>query len=107
MRTDDRLQTRLVETLERRRRSGALRTLQVPETNAIDFCSNDYLGLARSVELQRRVDAARANLRPTLSSNGSTGSRLITGNSSYAMQVETQLAQFYKRYVHFFCISIL
>ncbi|HYH55523.1 MAG TPA: 8-amino-7-oxononanoate synthase, partial [Anseongella sp.] len=58
-----------------------------------DFCSNDYLGLARSEELKE-------NLRKELSLHsiypvGSTGSRLISGNSAYACQLEEEIALFH------------
>ncbi|HSZ25305.1 MAG TPA: hypothetical protein VK766_06300, partial [Cytophagaceae bacterium] len=56
----------------------------------IDFFSNDYLGLARSQELsemiQQECESQHGNL------NGSTGSRLLSGNSTYTMKVEEELS---------------
>jgi 8-amino-7-oxononanoate synthase len=49
----------------------------------IDFFSNDYLGLANSV-IPRDIEK-----------NGSTGSRLISGNSKEAIQCEQTLAKFF------------
>lgn len=50
----------------------------------IDFCSNDYLGLAK------------VNSEDLLTTSfGSTGSRLITGNSGIAEECEDFLAKFY------------
>ena len=54
----------------------------------IDFWSNDYLGLSRS-ELLKQYD----NTLPS----GSTGSRLIAGNSETAEQTEKAIANFHNR----------
>ncbi|MCA6079129.1 aminotransferase class I/II-fold pyridoxal phosphate-dependent enzyme [Fulvivirga sedimenti] len=48
----------------------------------VDFSSNDYLGLARSDIFSGSPDGA----------HGSTGSRLLTGNSEEAMHTEAYLA---------------
>lgn len=54
------------------------RSLQLRDIEAIDFLSNDYLGLSRnSVFQQGLLDMVVDN--PALLS-GSTGSRLISGN---------------------------
>lgn len=58
-----------------------LRALSVSE-NKIDFYSNDYLSLAR-------------NNSKLISAAGSTGSRLLSGNSQEAMHCETFLATFF------------
>lgn len=52
----------------------------------IDFASNDYLGLARSLEL------AAAVLQEWKGNLGATGSRLLTGNSRYAEELEEKIA---------------
>jgi 8-amino-7-oxononanoate synthase len=75
--------------LEERRVAGNLRFLK-PENGLIDFCSNDYLGFARSVLLKNKIDEEIKRLG--LTANGSTGSRLLTGNSAYAEELEAQIA---------------
>lgn len=79
--------------LEERKTSGAYRSLK-PENDLVDFCSNDYLGFARSAELKRNADAEIALHRHTL--NGSTGSRLISGNLTYTEDLEKQIAAYHK-----------
>ncbi|MEK6615263.1 MAG: pyridoxal phosphate-dependent aminotransferase family protein, partial [Bacteroidota bacterium] len=74
---------------------GALRKLHA-ENNLIDFSSNDYLGFARSEELKRL--SAEEILPPKsliLNFNGSTGSRLLTGNSQYAEELEKFIAEYH------------
>ena len=58
----------------------------------IDFCSNDYLGLAKSEIIQKNILAAYLNKK----SIGSTGSRLITGNSNNYQCLEKFLSKFHK-----------
>ena len=74
--------------LSDRQQTGSYRTLK-PENKLVDFCSNDYLGFARSSTLKSKVDdevATHFNL------NGSTGSRLITGNLTYTEKLEQEIA---------------
>src|SRR3546814_17482917 len=59
----------------------------------IDFCSNDYLGFARSMELQARI-AVELEKHAGYPS-GATGSRLISGNSTYAERREEEIALFH------------
>lgn len=59
--------------------------------NGIDFFSNDYLGYSKNNELINRVK----ELNQTITNLGSTGSRLISGNSKTLMEVEDYLANFY------------
>ncbi|MEC7182370.1 MAG: hypothetical protein VXW15_06630, partial [Bdellovibrionota bacterium] len=71
----------LKESLEKRKIEGHLRSLkQVVNPSAVDFFSNDYLGLAKSSILKNRI----AEKNRSSQSNGSTGSRLLSGNSSLA-----------------------
>ena len=86
------LDTWLAQKLEDRKQKGLLRTL--PESgNLIDFTSNDYLGLSQSKELFRAVKEVIGVLPQR---NGSTGSRLLSGNSPLAVQVEEKLAQIFR-----------
>lgn len=76
----------LNQKLQKREHAGNLRSLKV-NTDLIDFTSNDYLGLARSAQLQQNIHKASEGLKI-----GSTGSRLLSGNSDLHEQVETYLA---------------
>ncbi|MET3535291.1 aminotransferase class I/II-fold pyridoxal phosphate-dependent enzyme [Chryseobacterium limigenitum] len=78
------------EALEKRREEGTLRILQ-PKSEVIDFYSNDYLGLARNSELQNLL-LKQIIENPQLLS-GSTGSRLISGNSSTVIETENLIAR--------------
>lgn len=76
----------LSERLAQRQRAGLLRTLEQIPATAVDFCSNDYLGLARCAE----------RLSPSANhAGGATGSRLISGNSELAENLEAMLADFH------------
>ena len=71
---------------------GNLRSLSVYD-QGIDFYSNDYLGLASSGELRRRINQLREQQEPL--PQGSTCSRLVSGNSNLAEELEQQLADFH------------
>lgn len=73
----------LKKKLDERESAGALRTLKVAE-GMIDFCSNDYLGLAN----------LSGENYPELKS-GSTGSRLLAGNFKLIEDVEKEIAVFH------------
>ncbi len=75
--------------LAERRLAENYRSLK-PKSGLVDFCSNDYLGFARSALLKSQVEAEIAG--SGIIANGSTGSRLISGNSCYAEALEQQLA---------------
>lgn len=77
----------LAKKLAARKTQNAYRELQLP-SGLIDFCSNDYLGLAR-----QELKPSATSLSPT--SWGATGSRLISGHSLLAEQLELFLAQFH------------
>lgn len=78
------------EALEKRKEDGTLRILQ-PKSKGIDFYSNDYLGLAKNNELQNLL-LKQIIENPQLLS-GSTGSRLISGNSPAAIETEKFIAE--------------
>lgn len=82
----------ITDRLTKRANQGIFRTLTIGHP-AIDFSSNDYLGLARSPELFRRIDE-KVKMLPVR--NGSTGSRLLSGNTSYTEAVEHQLSAIFK-----------
>ena len=56
----------------------------------IDFCSNDYLGFARSPVLKQAIDDELSTLPVK---NGATGSRLLSGNSLYIEELEQSIAK--------------
>ncbi len=59
----------------------------------VDFCSNDYLGFARSAELQQLVSVLTQQIPDY--KNGSGGSRLLSGNTSYVEETEHFVASFH------------
>jgi 8-amino-7-oxononanoate synthase len=71
--------------LDERKSKDLYRSLSVAR-DKIDFCSNDYLGFARSGNL---------NLPSHPFSSGATGSRLISGNSIEAEKAEETVAHFH------------
>jgi len=78
--------------LAERKAAGTYRTLK-PESTLVDFCSNDYLGFARSAVLKNEINKELNCLPGVL--NGSTGSRLLSGNLSYTESLEQQIADFH------------
>lgn len=77
---------KLSEALRQRKESGNLRSLRTSDSG-VDFCSNDYLGLSRHNAI------AMTDLKSPL--GGSSGSRLVTGNSSKAEILEKSIAAFH------------
>jgi 8-amino-7-oxononanoate synthase len=73
---------KLIDKLKNREQDGTMRSLSLLD-NLTDFYSNDYLGLAKLP-----IDSK--------STGGSTGSRLISGNSSAAEHCEQVLANWFK-----------
>lgn len=73
----------LISRIEQRKGTGLYRSL-VHHDGLIDFCSNDYLGFAKNKDLYISYDIHL--------SNGSTGSRLISGNSEWAEETERLIA---------------
>lgn len=75
------------EKLNQRKEENAFRELKI-NNGLIDFCSNDYLGLATEKEIHTTIES--------LNQYGATGSRLISGNHQITIDVEGYLANFYK-----------
>ncbi len=86
------IQQRLQKQLDERKAAGNLRRLSVI-TGLADFCSNDYLGLAGNETLRQRIEQKAHDL--AFLPNGSTGSRLISGNSAFALETEQVLARIF------------
>ena len=69
--------------------SGCSSTLEVDGATLINFCSNDYLGLAAHPEVNSALKKAADQY-----GTGSGASHLISGHSSAHHQLEEQLAEF-------------
>jgi len=78
--------------LDERKALGTYRSLKTAKP-AIDFCSNDYLGFARSAELKDCVDQYLKQNYQYL--NGSTGSRLLSGNTTFCEELESEIAAYH------------
>jgi 8-amino-7-oxononanoate synthase len=77
------------QKIAERRAAGNYRSLKT-QHSLVDLCSNDYLGFARSQELAEKI--TEEVKRNSLTANGSTGSRLLTGNSAYTEDLERYIA---------------
>ncbi len=82
----------LEEHLNKRIAANSLRSLSL--SSGIDLCSNDYLGLARSAILKELTAKRCGELEPYF--NGSTGSRLLSGNSALAEELEKKIANYHE-----------
>lgn len=88
------LPEKLEKKLNIRKSTNALRSLPVDINEKIDFISNDYLGLGQCEILFEKTH--QVLLANNLKHNGSTGSRLISGNHKLYKALENQLSLFYK-----------
>jgi 8-amino-7-oxononanoate synthase len=79
---------RVSEEMDALREQSQFRTLEIPQ--GINLCSNDYLGLATNPQFKQATLAAIA----ATSSMGSTGSRLLSGNSREWEDLESEFARF-------------
>mmetsp|Transcript_18329 Transcript_18329/g.36007 ORF Transcript_18329/g.36007 Transcript_18329/m.36007 type:complete len:410 (-) Transcript_18329:192-1421(-) len=92
----------LQKPLDRRKEEGLLRRLTGRDAKEkiglVDFSSNDYLSLAASESLEREADEEYARAKTSWDGVrlGSTGSRLLSGNSKYHEQAEDYLKTFYR-----------
>ncbi|KAI4665812.1 uncharacterized protein J4E78_003277 [Alternaria triticimaculans] len=86
------LQNKLQELLDRRRTNATLRNLTLQLQNQTDFSSNDFLSLSTSPQLKSEYLQELQRIDLPL---GSGGSRLLDGNSTYAEQLEQEIANFH------------
>lgn len=86
------VEERLLQLLAARKEDLTLRRLE-QNSHLVDFASNDYLGLARSVELRRITDESYKNYLHYPA--GATGSRLISGNHSFYEELEKYIADYH------------
>ena len=77
----------LDKKLKERADINSLRTLRIGE-NKIDFCSNDYLGIVRNKLMEQSISFALPQ--------GSTGSRLLSGNYQLIEETEKYIADFHE-----------
>eukprot|EP00957_Ditylum_brightwellii_P051933 3939410-Ditylum_brightwellii.AAC.1 len=126
------VENRMLKQLQRRKEEGTLRTLDIhnraptPSSSSsseidqinnnqhhplVDFSSNDYLGLARSTSQILKVqDAYDSHITKTHTQNtsailGATGSRLLSGNSTLSLTLESNLAHIHNRPCALLCNS--
>ncbi|KAJ3168699.1 hypothetical protein HDU87_000987 [Geranomyces variabilis] len=88
------------KALAKRRAIQLTRATPVPVPGLVDFSSNDYLGLARSPEVaqefhSRLLAAGAAENGDGSSLVGATGSRLLSGNSTQALELEAYLTDYH------------
>ncbi|KAJ9604992.1 hypothetical protein H2200_010381 [Cladophialophora chaetospira] len=86
------LEQRLSALLEQRRAQLKLRSLKSSPPGSVDFSSNDFLSLSTNKDFQHDYLALMNRDRHPL---GSTGSRLLDGNSELAENLEREIAAFH------------
>lgn len=92
LRTPSSLEGKLASQLKRRQQNSKLRTLKSSPPGSVDFSSNDFLSLATNrVFREDYLKELNNQVLPV----GSTGSRLLDGNSQYAEQLEKDIAEFH------------
>lgn len=84
---------KLQQKLAERAAQGNLRQLR-NTTGLTDFCSNDYLGLARSETLRASIKAEEEQYRHL--PLGATGSRLLAGNHPLFEELEETIALYHR-----------
>ena len=86
------LPSSLLKAIDQRKKEDAFRSLSL-KNYIVDFYSNDYLGLAHNPQ-QREYAQPLLSREPQ--HNGSTGSRLLSGNYPLIEKAEEQLAAFHQ-----------
>ncbi|KAF9418653.1 biotin synthase [Podila epigama] len=89
------IELQLSAQLQSRASRSLLRRLVVIPESSADFSSNDFLGLARNPRLNERFLNELESFPKHSPPLGSTGSRLLDGNSAYAEQLEQTIASFH------------
>ncbi|CAI8260841.1 MAG: 8-amino-7-oxononanoate synthase [Bacteroidetes bacterium MED-G17] len=84
---------RLQNKLTKRSVENSLRSLTQTNETVVDFFSNDYLGLAKEKVIHEDAYEKICNLENI---NGSTGSRLLSGNQRIHEKFETYLSVFHQ-----------
>ncbi|VXB34731.1 8-amino-7-oxononanoate synthase [Flavobacterium sp. 9AF] len=83
----------LLEKLHFRKENNALRSLK-PQSQLIDFASNDYLGFSQNEAIFNKVHYYLATKK--IIRNGATGSRLLSGNHEVYFEAESYIAHFHQ-----------
>ncbi|MFA9290579.1 MAG: aminotransferase class I/II-fold pyridoxal phosphate-dependent enzyme [Solirubrobacteraceae bacterium] len=84
------LPNKLTKKLKERINNGEYRSLKNYSEKNIDFFSNDYIGVVK------HFNAFELEAISNYTKSGATGSRLISGNSTFYDATEEYLANFYK-----------
>jgi 8-amino-7-oxononanoate synthase len=77
------IEKHLAQILQERKEQSLYRSLRTNE-GLIDFCSNDYLGFSRKINIQNGNYPS-----------GATGSRLLAGNTKFIEELEQEIADFH------------
>ncbi len=85
----------LEKKLGERRLDNALRQLKLPE-GKVDFCSNDYLGIATNGLIEKATASLGGSAVLGGLAHGSMGSRLLAGNYALVEETERALAAFHE-----------
>lgn len=88
-----RLEEQLKNSLCARQKDSKLTELVTDNPDGIDFSSNDFLGLSRSLKM-RNDYLNELNSMPQIL--GSTGSRIVNANSKYVEDFEREIAAFHQ-----------
>ncbi|KAB8073527.1 pyridoxal phosphate-dependent transferase [Aspergillus leporis] len=88
------LRDSLRQALHQRELKSARRRLTVLPQSSVDFSSNDFLSLSTSPEFRARL-LDHLQQAPPLYPFASGGSRLLDGNSTYAEELESFVADFH------------
>ncbi|KAK4540852.1 hypothetical protein LTR36_008794 [Oleoguttula mirabilis] len=96
------LEAAIGRTLDKRRSQSTIRQLSTNDPNSVDFSSNDFLSLACNKQLRENF-IQELQRGPT--ATGSGGSRLLDGNSTYAENLEEQIATFHGASAGLLCNS--
>jgi len=101
------LHLQMTTQLHARKQKSSFRTLTLPSKSSIDFSSNSFLSLHNSPLLRTAFLRELSTFSPSSSFPshhakdwdfplGSSASRLLDGNSSYAEDLEKEIAGFHK-----------
>ncbi|WP_266204684.1 aminotransferase class I/II-fold pyridoxal phosphate-dependent enzyme [Pontibacter kalidii] len=91
--SQDPLSIKLQQKLAERAAQGNLRALKIT-SGLTDFCSNDYLGLARSEKLRALIHKEEEKYKHL--PLGATGSRLLSGNHPLFEELEGMIARYHQ-----------
>jgi 8-amino-7-oxononanoate synthase len=84
---------KLLAKLDKRKAEHNFRELSVPSAKTVDFFSNDYLGFSSNRELKKLRDKIVKQYQ--VQREGSTGARLLSGNTKIAQACEKLIAKFH------------